>query len=135
MKKHEAELVLKEALRDDVHKDTVRVHWKDRGPFKDKNGQIVRVKVKGKSRPLVMRGLADDRRGQILLDFVIRDEFGLRDGQIYKFEFSSVGVLGQLKWACKHSDPGIRVATWLGIWLGGIGIVLSLAQLYQGWNR
>lgn len=127
MTETEVELVVKDALRSDVHKDTVRVHWEDRGGFK--NGSIVAVTVNGKTRPLVMRGLNDDRKGQILFDFVLRDEFHLKNDQRYKFVFKSVNPFAQVGWACKHSDPGIRVAAWIAIWSAVVGTILGVIGL------
>jgi len=40
----------------------------------------------------------------------------------------------KLYWAATASDPTARVATWIGIWLGSLGIVLSIIQICQSWG-
>lgn len=124
---YEKTLVVKDAQRNDVQRDTVRVHWRDRGNFK--KGHIVRVTANNKTRPLVMRGLGDNRQGQILMDFIIREEFELKSDGSYKFRFDSVGPWGKLEWARNHSDPSIRIATWVAICAVSIGIILWVGGL------
>ena len=128
---HEKTLRVKNLRSADVHKDVVRINWKDRGPVQQ--GQIVEVRVNGERRPLVVRGTADKETGEIQMDFLIADALKVDFDQSYPFEFHRVGPWGKVKWACQHSDPGIRIAVWLGIWLGGVGIVFSLLQILQPW--
>ena len=88
----------------------------------------------GASTVVAVRGLDDGEEDYIRLDLETRRRLKVKPGDVRDFELRETWPWEALQWASKASDPTARIATWIGIWLGGIGILLSLAQLYQGWK-
>lgn len=122
------QLKVRQAERDDVYRDIARVPQADRQGIPE--GVICRVSVAGKSRDLAIRGLAG-RREEIALDEYSREQLGVELGQSYDFQLRRVWLPGQVRWALRAADPGVRVATMfaiIGTVLGIVGLLLPLAQ-------
>ena len=128
----EHRLLVKAGLREDVYKDTIRVHRDVLG--KVKVGGVARVRVDGgQAHILAVRGLTDRRRGEALLDAITRDQLGVEKDTTYRFTFEPTNPREKLKWACQATDPGARIAAWIAVWsgiLGIIGIVLGGIGVY-----
>ena len=124
-------LKVRELVGSDQYKDMVRVHWRERN--KMANGKITRVLVDGRGPYfLAMRGTNDDQLGTIGLDHLNRDYMELRNGQEASFTFERANWWQALKWAANSADPAGRIATWIAIWSGLIGIaglILSILPL------
>lgn len=126
-------LTVHQGFETDNYKDTVRIHTSQRGGIR--SGHLARVTVKdGASTVVAVRGLDDGEEDYIRLDLETRRRLKVKPGDVRDFELRETSPWEALQWAAKASDPTARIATWIGIWLGGIGILLSLAQLYQGWK-
>jgi hypothetical protein len=122
-------LTVRDALRDDVYKDIARVHWSQRGSVRV--GSIAKVCVDGKkTRHLAVRGLADDRKGEILLDHVTRDEMQLKEHDVHNFTFEPTTPWQKVTWACNATDPAARIAAWIAVWSFVIGVAGLLLALY-----
>ena len=125
---------VEDAIRADEYKDIARVHWEYRGKPTTKVGSIIKLRVPDRpSRILSIRGLADDRKGQILLDHVNRNEMGLNLGEEYEFTIETTNAWDKLKWACTSTDPAARIAAWIAIIFGvlaALGLLVALIGLY-----
>src|SRR5205823_4111110 len=109
-------------------------HWEQRGKPSIKIGRIVKLSiVGGESRIVAIRGLDDKDKGKIRLDFVNRNEMKLKLDEEYDFEIRSTGLWDKLVWACTATEPGARIAAWIAVISGVIGIVglvLAMVGLY-----
>jgi hypothetical protein len=130
-------LTVTEAPHDATYNDIVWVHWHHRGKPSAKVGTLVNVAFmrdgKRVSRVLSFRGVNDDRENEIRIDHVNRNEMGLKIDDTYEFTLSTTNWWQKLKWACSATDPGIRIASWIAVWfgvLGLIGVVLAAIGLY-----
>ena len=86
---HAVKLVVLKAFEKDIYRDIVRVHQSQRGDIPE--GRICWIAVNGKSKRLVMRGLADGVRGYILLDDLSRNELNVDDNSTHHFTITEVG--------------------------------------------
>lgn len=126
-------LTVKEGFRHDAYKDTLRIHSSHRLGIR--SGHLAKVWVsEGNSAIVAVRGLEDEEHNVIRLDLETRRRLGVKVNETYNFGLRETWFWEAIIWAAKASDPAARVAAWIGIWLGSIGILLSLAQLYQGWR-
>lgn len=124
-------LTVKSARPDDVYKDIVRIHRSDRNSIRA--GRVCRISVGVSYRYFIVRGLAQDESGQILVDDISREALGLKLGQQYDFGIAPAGLIGQIRWACAVADPGARIAALLGVLslvLGLIGVLLGILALW-----
>jgi hypothetical protein len=129
MKPVEHQLLVKAGLREDAYKDTIRVHRDVLG--KVKVGGIAKVRVDGSTAHiLAIRGLSDRRRGEILIDAITRDQLGVEKGTIRRFSFDRSNPLEKLTWACQATDPGARIAAWIAVWSGILGILGIFIGIY-----
>jgi hypothetical protein len=122
-----------EAVKEDVYKDIARIHWDERG--RDNHvGAIVSIKVDGgRKKYFSLRGLGNDRFGEIALDHVARTELKLELNDRHEFTIEETSAWEKLKWAVKANDPTARIAVWIAVWSGIVGIaglVLALIGLY-----
>jgi hypothetical protein len=124
-------LTVKSARDDDVYKDIVRMNAKDR--LTVRAGIIAKISVDGRSKFFVVRGVAGDQQGTILMDDVGRESLSVGIGQEYEFEIQPAGLLGQVRWACAVTDSAARIAAWLGVFgvgLGAVGAVLGGCSIW-----
>jgi hypothetical protein len=126
-------LTVKEGFGHDTYKDTLRIHSSHRSGIR--SGHLAKIWVTGgKSAIVAVRGLDDDEQDVIRLDLETRRRLAVKVNETHDFGLRETRFWEAVVWAAKASDPAARVAAWIGIWLGSIGILLSLAQLYQGWK-
>ena len=129
MRKVKVELLVSQASEKDVYKDIARIHESKRGGVRE--GSICKLKVNGRCRSFVVRGLEDVDRDCIRLDELGRKALGLEQeqGSNQLFEICPVSPLGMAVWACSVAEPGARIAAWLAVWslvlaLGGAGLAI-----------
>ena len=126
-------LTVKEGFGYDTYKDTIRIHSEHR--LGVRSGHLAKVWVaNGKSAVVAVRGLSDSERDVIRLDLETRRRLDLKNGQQPEFRLRESYPWEALIWAAKASDPTARVATWIAIRGFVVSVVLSAAQLYQGWK-
>lgn len=114
----------------DNYKDVIRVHNVHRAGVK--SGRLVRVRTdKGGSTVAAVRGLNDEEKSWTRMDLETRRRLKVELGEEHHFTIRKAWWWEKLCWAASSSDPTARVATWIGIWLGGFGIVLSIIQIWQ----
>src|SRR5437762_772436 len=119
-----ARLRVAECVKEDEYKDIVRVHWTQRGKPAARVGSIVKIIVAhGVERIVSIRGLNEKDKGQIRLDFVLRDEMKLTLGHEYDFEIRKTSAWDKIAWACTATDPAARIAAWIAVVSGVIGII------------
>lgn len=127
-RKHLTRLLVRSARYADVYKDTVRVSESDRAHLR--TGRICRFKAGEKVAYAVLRGLAPNRAGQVLMDEAVRDRLQVRYGEPADLVISEAGFWGRLKWGWDASDPTYATATRLGVLslvLGILSFALALA--------
>jgi hypothetical protein len=71
-------------------------------------------------------------RGTFGVDFLDAEKMRLVTDQRYEFDFKSSSLTDKLKWAANAADPTARIATWIALISGSIGILLGLAGLIVG---
>jgi hypothetical protein len=121
MLKHET-LKVRILHGDDNYKDLIRVYWSQRGGVN--NGRIARVTVDGgKPHLLAMRGCVEKDKDTVGIDHLTREHMGVEDGQSYSFTFQNASWLEKVLWAANSAEPGARIATWIAIVSGVIGII------------
>ena len=138
-KSHTARLRVTEAVKDDVYKDIARLHWKERGK-NNRIGAIVAVRVDGGRRHYFsLRGLGDDRQGQILFDHVARTELKLELNSEHDFAIDEASVWERLLWAIRATDPAARIAAWIAVWSGIVGVlglilgIIGVVPIIKDW--
>jgi hypothetical protein len=121
-----------DAYKDDVYKDTIRVHRSGRNEIK--TGTIVRVTVEdtGERSLVVIRGLGNNEKGQIFLDLETRRRLGVEVGDEQAFSFTPVWFVGQILWAYRATEPSVRVGTWPAVWSAFLAMALGLVGLLVG---
>jgi hypothetical protein len=125
------DLIVGPARTDDVFKDIVRINHHDRENVPA--GRICKISICNRSRFLIARGLPESQRGKILLDDLAREALEVKVGSKYDFQINRVGLWGQLRWACSVSDPGARIAAWLGVLsllLGLLGLAIGIWSIW-----
>ena len=122
-----------EALKGDLYKDIVRIHWQERGKS-NTIGAIVGISVDGGSRHFFsLRGLSDDYKGEILFDHVARTELGLKLNEVYDFAIKETNPWQKLLWAVRATDPAARIAAWIAVWSGIIAILGLVVAIIGTW--
>jgi hypothetical protein len=120
-----------DAFHDDMYKDLARVHWRQRGTPTLKVGSIVKIAAQeGGERFVALYGLEDNREGEILLDFVNRGQLNVELNRHSDFTIATTNPWEKLKWACSATDPAPRIAAWIAVWSGILGIIGILLGLY-----
>jgi hypothetical protein len=115
-------LKVRELQGNDMYKDMARVWWEDRSGVK--NGVIARISADGrKPHLLAMRGTVKDNKGTIAVDHLISEYMQLQPGKEYDFTFEPASWWEKIKWAANSAEPGARIATWIAIVSGIIGII------------
>jgi hypothetical protein len=118
----EYQLEVRDLSEGDTYKDIVRVHHEQRSRVK--NGAITRVRVnRGKPFVLAMRGCLNEKKGTIGLDHLTREYMGVKVGDKHQFTFEHGCLWDKLKWAANSAEPGARIATWIAIVSGVIGVI------------
>jgi hypothetical protein len=123
-------LTVREANRHDVRKDIVRVFAAEREGVQ--RGRIAKVSVpdRGTSTLASIGGLKSEERGQILLDYDLRQRLRVAVGETSDFTFQKVGILGHVLWAYRASDPMTRITTRIAVWSSIVGTMLALASFF-----
>jgi hypothetical protein len=117
----------------DNYKDVVRIHSDHRKGIR--SGRIAKVWVTdGGSTIAAVRGLDDGEENWVRVDLETRRRLDVKLDNAYEFNIRKAWFWEKLLWAARASDPTARVATWIGISLGGIGVVFSVIQIWQGWK-
>lgn len=112
----------------DVYTNAIRVHKDERGDVRE--SKICKVTANGESDFFAMRGLPDDERGFVRLDEIGRDRLKVKSNGCYDFVFREAYFWEALCWAAKSSQPGARIATWIAVWSGVLGVV---GLILSGW--
>jgi hypothetical protein len=76
-----------------------------------------------------VRGLSDEDSELIRMDLETRRRLQVSLEKEYDFTLRRIWPWQALKWACRSSDPALRVATWIAVlsfMLGLLSIVLSI---------
>jgi hypothetical protein len=120
-------LTVHEAQSIDVYKDIARLHRSARG--KIDRGKLARISANGESKLLVIRGLGEEFKDQIMLDSVARSDLRVTEGKDYNFKIEPAPWWYQVQWAIRSADPGTRIAAWLALWSIGVGVVGLLLSL------
>jgi hypothetical protein len=117
-----------DAVKGDVYKDIVRIHWRERGEL-NRIGAIVSISVDDGPRHFFsLRGLPDEDKGIIRFDHVTRTELRLKIGEQHNFAIEETNAWQKLLWAIHATDPVARIATWIAVWsaiLGVLGLILG----------
>jgi hypothetical protein len=120
-------LRVQDAVRDDDYKDIARVHWHHRGQPSTKVGTLVKVSYfRGDeriTRIFSIRGLGDKDEANIRIDHVNRNEMRLKLDETHEFTIETTHWWEKLRWACTATDPGARIAAWIAVWSGILGII------------
>jgi hypothetical protein len=121
-------LTVKPAYEGDNYKDTIRIHSSYRNGLK--SGRLGRVSVVGGESTIVaVRGLDDTDREIIRIDLETRRRLQVSLNQPYNFTLKTIWPWQAVRWACRSSDPALRVATWIAVLsfvLGLVGIGISM---------
>ena len=121
-------LTVEDAIKGDVYRDVVRIHWRERGK-RNRIGAIVSISVDGGPRHFFsLRGLPDDDAGKIRFDHVARTELQLKTGEQHDFAIQETTLWQKLMWAIHATDPVARIAAWIAVWsviLGTLGLILA----------
>jgi len=126
-------LEVAEAVRDDIYKDIVRIHWRQRGKG-SKVGAIVAVSVDRRPEHFFsLRGLADQEQGKIRMDHVARSELHVNLNEVHEFAIRKTTVWEKLLWAVRATDPAARIAAWIAVWSGVIGILSLVIGIIGLW--
>jgi hypothetical protein len=121
-------LTVKPAFDFDNYKDTIRIHSTYRNGLR--SGRLAKVSVVGGLNTIVVvRGLSDEDSELIRMDLETRRRLQVSLEKEYDFTLRRIWPWQALKWACRSSDPALRVATWIAVlsfMLGLLSIVLSI---------
>jgi hypothetical protein len=117
-------LIVADSIPGDVYKDIARIHWTERGFKRNRIGSIVSIRVDGGPRHFFsLRGLDDADIGKIRFDFVALKSLKLDKGSTHDFTIEEANPWQKLKWALNATDPVARIATWIALWSGVLGII------------
>ena len=117
-------------LRDDVYHDRVRIPQAHRGKIRE--GRVCRLKTRGRSILVEVRGLVSETRPVVRMGDKERIALGVDLFKTYDFTLREVGWLGQFTWAWNTSDSASRIAArlgLLGLFLGLLGLAAGLLPL------
>jgi hypothetical protein len=121
-------LTVMSAFDFDNYKDTVRVHRSARNGIR--SGKLVRLSVVGGLSTIVAaRGLDELHQDIIRIDLENRRRLQVTLDKEYDFIIKTVWPWEAIWWACRSSDPALRVATWIAVLsfvLGLVGIGISV---------
>jgi hypothetical protein len=121
-------LTVKPAYDFDNYKDTIRIHSAYRNGLK--SGRMAKVSVVGGLNTIVaVRGLDDADRESIRMDLETRRRLQVSLQKEYDFTIKRIWPWQAVMWACRSSDPALRVATWIAVLsfaLGVLSIVISV---------
>jgi hypothetical protein len=121
-------LTVKPAYDFDNYKDTIRIHSAYRSGLK--SGRMAKVSVVGGLNTIVaVRGLDDADRESIRMDLETRRRLQVSLQKEYDFTIKRIWPWQAVMWACRSSDPALRVATWIAVLsfaLGVLSIVISI---------
>ena len=78
------------------------------------------------SRVLSIRGVKQESESEILIDHVNRTEMRLNIGETHEFTLRTTHWWEKVVWACTATDPGIRIASWMAVGFGVLGIIGTL---------
>jgi hypothetical protein len=121
-------LTVKPAYDGDNYKDTIRIHSSYRHGLK--SGRLGRVSVVGGENTIVaVRGLDNQDREIIRIDLETRRRLQVSLDKPYDFTLKRIWPWQAVLWACRSSDPALRVATWIAVLsfvLGLVGIGISI---------
>lgn len=130
-------LTVRPSFVEDNYKDTVRVHRKYRRGLK--SGRLARIGVhSGESSIVAVRGLDDDEVEDIRVDLETRRRLKVALNTEYEFELSRIWFWEGVIWACRASDPALRIASWIAVLsaiLGLIGIALGILPFVHSQTR
>lgn len=122
-------LTVKQAAREDVYRDLIRIPEKYRLDYKEKpitEGAICRIAVKDKSIYAILRGCGTNKERYIYIDERLRNRLDIQSNQEVDFIIKRVGLWGQFMWAWNSSDPAYRIAARLGL----LSVVLGILSLF-----
>jgi hypothetical protein len=124
-KVHVVPLTVQPGVQADEYRDIVRIHHDDRSGIP--SGTLIKIAVHSgadrRQRIFAVRGLRNANRGQIRLDSPNQDNLNVELNKTYPLEIAETSLLDKLHWVTCATDPAIRVAAWLAIWSGIIGIL------------
>lgn len=127
-------LEVRDLPREEFYKGLARVWVTDRGAH-IKLGSIVRVRANdGPWHLFAIFGTVEENKGSIALDHYSRDVMKVRLSQTYEFTIENAGWTDKLVWAARSPDPAARIAAWIGILsgiIGVLGLVLAVVGLYS----
>jgi hypothetical protein len=130
-------LKVAEAAKEDVYKDIVRIHWRERGK-RNHIGAIVSISVDGgRRRFLSLRGLPEEHRGEIRMDHVTRAELHLQLGETHEFAIRETNAWQKLVWAVRATDPAARIAAWIAVWsviIAVLGLIFATWPIIHEWR-
>src|SRR5262249_35969561 len=70
-----------------------------------------------------LRGLDNKDLGKIRFDFVARQALKVDIGTTHDFTIEEANPWQKLKWALHATDPVARIATWIALWSGILGVL------------
>jgi hypothetical protein len=98
----------------DNYKDMISIHSSHRRGLK--SGRLGKVSVVGGESTIVaVRGLDSLERDLIRIDLETRRRLQVSLDQTYDFTLKRIWPWQAVLWACRASDPALRVATWIAI--------------------
>jgi hypothetical protein len=118
---------------DEFFEDMVRVHHEHRPNIGA--GQICKITCGSRSAMAVARGAKSNSRDTIAVSGKTRKSLGISAfNESVTIEISEAGLLDQIIWGCRASDPIARIATQLGLLsliLGMLGVVLGIVSIIK----
>jgi hypothetical protein len=125
-------LEVKQAAREDVFGDIVRVHFEHRP--ETNAGELTRVWVEDRYVVAVARGTnSTEKTNTIWIDSALRSRLRVKENTKYDFRFQKADFWDELYWALNTTEPVPRIAARLAVLsaiLGAFGLALGAVSLW-----
>jgi hypothetical protein len=115
------ELQVRQGKKEDVYKDVVRIPRAHRGEIR--SGSVCRIKIKGVTRYLIVRGTEDFDDPVFQVDDINRDKFDLRELEMVTVYIEPCPFTGGLRYILNASDPGMQTVGWISVLSFCLGLI------------
>jgi hypothetical protein len=122
----------------DVWKDIARIPHSYRRDVHGRQlhrGEIVKLKVNGTRKFVVLHGCRKKGARIVLIDSKLRTDLKLKNGVVYDFELERASLPGQWVWTWNASEPMYRVpaqVSLISFVLGVLGLILGIVSIRAG---
>ncbi|MFH1874132.1 MAG: hypothetical protein ABH859_02975 [Pseudomonadota bacterium] len=99
-----------------------------------KDCTICELKIGDQQTLVIVRGCREYGDERLILDEFTRSKLNVKPNEEVDVKLKQKGLLGELKWAWRASDPSYRVSARLAVLsviLGEIGLLLGIFALYN----